>query len=82
VQERVAPDYGPVGSRRPPPSGTVMQPPPPPRGTAPPPIRMPFSLYSFILKIKLYDLKTEVNQNKVKLIINELLNECLTANQK
>ena len=29
-------------------------------------------LYSFILKIKLYDLKTEVNKNKVKLIINEL----------
>jgi hypothetical protein len=25
------------------------------------------SVYSFILKIKLYDLKTEVNQNKVKL---------------
>ncbi len=24
-------------------------------------------LYSFILKIKLYDLKTELNQNKVKL---------------
>jgi hypothetical protein len=27
------------------------------------------SLYSFILRIKLYDLKTEVNQNKVKLKI-------------
>ncbi len=26
-------------------------------------------MYSFILKIKLYDLKTEVNQNKVKLRI-------------
>jgi hypothetical protein len=26
-------------------------------------------LYSFILRIKLYDLKTEVNQNKVKLKI-------------
>ena len=42
VPERVAPDYGPVGSRRPPPPRTVMLP-PPPRGTAPPPIRMPFS---------------------------------------
>jgi hypothetical protein len=42
VQERIAPDYGPVGSRRPPPPGTVRPPPPPPRGTAPPPIRMPF----------------------------------------
>ncbi len=27
------------------------------------------NLYSFILRIKLYDLKTEVNQNKVKLKI-------------
>jgi hypothetical protein len=27
-------------------------------------------VYSFILRIKLYDLKTEVNQNKVKLRIN------------
>jgi hypothetical protein len=43
VQERVAPDYGPVGSRRPPPSGAIVPPPPPPRGTAPPPIRMPFN---------------------------------------
>jgi hypothetical protein len=39
-------------------------------------------LYSFILRIKLYDLKTEVNQNKVKLKVNLLLNKCLTANQK
>ncbi len=39
-------------------------------------------MYSFILRIKLYDLKTEVNQNKVKLKINLLLNKCLTANQK
>jgi hypothetical protein len=29
----------------------------------------PALLYSFILRIKLYDLKTEVNQNKVKLKI-------------
>jgi hypothetical protein len=28
-----------------------------------------FGLYSFILRIKLYDLKTEVNQDKVKLRI-------------
>jgi hypothetical protein len=27
------------------------------------------TMYSFILRIKLYDLKTEVNQNKVKLKI-------------
>ena len=40
VQERAAPDYGPVGSRRPPPSRAIV--PPPPRRTAPPPIRMPF----------------------------------------
>ncbi len=31
-------------------------------------------LYSFILKIKLYDLKTEVNQNKVKLRIKWTIN--------
>jgi hypothetical protein len=41
VQERAAPDYGPVGSRRPPPSGAIV--PPPPRRAAPPLIRMPFS---------------------------------------
>jgi hypothetical protein len=39
---RVAPDYGPVGSRRPPPSESVGPPPPPLRGAAPPPIRMQF----------------------------------------
>ena len=33
-----------------------------------PPARIA-NLYSFILRIKLYDLKTEVNQNKVKLKI-------------
>jgi hypothetical protein len=45
VQERVAPDYRPVGSRRPPPSRAIAPPPPPPppRGSAPSPIRMPFS---------------------------------------
>ena len=43
VPEGAAPDYGPVGSRRPPPTRTVMTPPVPPRGAAPPPIRMPFS---------------------------------------
>jgi hypothetical protein len=42
VPEGAAPDYGPVGSRRPPPTRTVMTPPAPPRGAAPPPIRMPF----------------------------------------
>jgi hypothetical protein len=42
VQEGVASDYGPVGSRRPPPPEAVRPPPPPLRGTAPPPIRMPF----------------------------------------
>jgi hypothetical protein len=41
VPERAAPDYGPVGSRRPPPSATIV--PPPPRRTIPPPIRMPFN---------------------------------------
>jgi hypothetical protein len=41
VQERVAPDYGPVGSRRPPPLRGVA--PPPPKGGVPPPIRMPFN---------------------------------------
>ena len=43
VPERTAPDYGPVGSRRPPPARTVATPPAPPRGAAPPPVRMPFS---------------------------------------
>ncbi len=42
VPERAAPNYGPVGSRRPPLPGTVRPLPPPSRGTAPPPIRMPF----------------------------------------
>ncbi len=42
VPERAAPDYGPVGSRRPQPTRTVVPPPAPPRGAAPPPIRMPF----------------------------------------
>ncbi len=41
VRERAAPDYGPVGSRRPPPLGGIM--PPPPRRKVPPPIRMPFN---------------------------------------
>jgi hypothetical protein len=40
VPERAAPDYGPVGSRRPPPLGGIV--PPPPRRMMPPPIRMPF----------------------------------------
>jgi hypothetical protein len=43
VPGRAAPDYGPVGSRRPPPARTVVPQPTPPRGAAPPPIRMPFS---------------------------------------
>jgi hypothetical protein len=43
VPERAAPDYRPVGSRRPPPARTVVSPPALPRGAAPPPIRMPFS---------------------------------------
>jgi hypothetical protein len=42
VQEGVASDYGPVGSRKPPPPEAVRPLPPPLRGTAPPPIRMPF----------------------------------------
>jgi hypothetical protein len=41
VHERAAPDYGPVGSRRPPPAGAIV--PPPPRRMMPPPIRMPFN---------------------------------------
>ena len=41
VRERTAPDYGPVGSRRPPPPGGIA--PPPPRRMIPPPIRMPFN---------------------------------------
>jgi len=41
VRERAAPDYGPVGSRRPPPPGAIV--PPPPRRMIPPPIRMPFN---------------------------------------
>jgi hypothetical protein len=41
VRERAAPDYGPVGSRRPPPLGGIV--PPPPRRMVPPPIRMPFN---------------------------------------
>jgi hypothetical protein len=41
VRERAAPDYGPVGSRRPPPLGGIV--PPPPRKMMPPPIRMPFN---------------------------------------
>jgi len=41
VPERAAPDYGPVGSRRPPPLGGIV--PPPPRRMMPPPIRMPFN---------------------------------------
>ncbi len=43
VPEGAAPDYGPVGSRRPSPARTVVPPLAPPRGAAPPPIRMPFS---------------------------------------
>jgi hypothetical protein len=41
VQERAAPDYGSVGSRRPPPSGAIV--PSPPRRMTPSPLRMPFS---------------------------------------
>jgi hypothetical protein len=41
VREGAAPDYGPVGSRRPPPHGGIA--PPPPRRMMPPPIRMPFN---------------------------------------
>ncbi len=44
VSEEAAPDYGPVGSRRPPPPRTVMPPPAPPRGAAPPPIRIPLTV--------------------------------------
>jgi hypothetical protein len=43
VPERAAPDYGPVGSRRPPPARTVVSPPALPRGAPPPPIRLPFN---------------------------------------
>ncbi len=41
VRERAAPDYGPMGSRRPPPLRGIA--PPPPRRMVPPPIRMPFN---------------------------------------